>query len=380
MRLDRGLCPALAMAVCAACGPDAVTDPTTSLRPSPPDASASLVPLDPFGLGTRLPGSRGCDAAAYDQFDFWVAQWDVYGGPTTNLVGTNVVRSRLDGCVIEENWTSAFLGTGRSLNAFDASTGRWSQMWVASGGCPFSVLLIEGGFADGSMTMVGTREQPEGFIVGPPCGPTPPIVSFSRTDQVRWTPLSSGSVLQQFNASNNGDPLPPLPPPEELIGLRYDPVAEVSSLSPPTPSFCPSRAAAHQFDFMLGTWMVHEGNGEGAQGTASFTADQQQCLLEERFTGPGGYEGLSFNTFDVYTQAWVRTYVDNDGQRILMTGGLRDGAMVLTGSRKAAAGRSIEVRITWAPVAEDRVVQRWEYSQDGGASWKAGKEIVYTRS
>jgi hypothetical protein len=131
---------------------------------------------------------------------------------------------------------------------------------------------------------------------------------------------------------------------------------------------------------MLGTWMVHEGKGEGDQGTATFAADQQQCLLEERFTGPGGYEGISFNTFDVYTQAWVRTYVDNDGQRIFMTGGLQDGAMVLTGTKRGSADPSIEVKITWAPVAEDRVVQRWEYSRDGGVSWQAGKEIVYTRS
>ena len=53
--------------------------------------------------------------------------------------------------------------------------------------------------------------------------------------------------------------------------------------------------------------------------------------------------------------------------------------MVLQGSRPGTAGRTIEVRISWRPAGADEVVQVWEYSKDGGASWQAGKEIRYTR-
>lgn len=292
---------------------------------------------------------------------------------------TRVVESELDGCAILENWTSAFQGTGRSLNAYDASTGKWSQMWVGSGGCQFGTIMMEGGFENGSMTLLGRREQPLGFTVVAPCGPPTPIIVHVRTDLFRWTLLESGSVLQQFTAANDDAPLPELEPPASLAGLRYDSVDAITPLDPPMGSFCPNRAAAKQFDFMLGTWTVHQGNGDGAQGTAVYRKDQRDCLVEERFAGPGGYEGLSFNTFDVFTQEWVRTYVDNDGQRILMTGGISDGAMVLTGTKAGASG-DVEVRISWRPESASRVVQRWEYSRDGGASWQAGRDVLYTRS
>jgi hypothetical protein len=367
----------VAALLAAACSDSEVTDPA-NLTPTVPGVSVSLVPLDALGVGGGRPG---CRSAEHRQFDFWVGKWDVFFGATDALAGTNVLRSRVDGCVVEENWTASGLGRGRSLNAFDAATGTWTQMWVASTGCPFSTILMEGGFADGSMTMRGERTQPEGFLVAPPCGPPPPVVVTTHADLFRWTLLESGSVLQQFAGANDGAPRGPQSPPSSLQGLRYDPVAEITALSPADPSFCPFRAAARQFDFMLGTWRVHQGNGNGAQGTATFSKDMNDCLVEEKFTGPGGYEGLSFNTFDVFTQQWIRTYVDSDGRRIVMTGGLDgSGAMVLRGTRPGAGGREVEVRISWRPVSADEVVQAWEYSKDGGGSWQARKEIRYTRS
>ena len=376
MRHLRGMCTALLVVPLASCGRDASVPPV-----APPFATvttAAFFPLDVFGIGAKVPGSHGCNAPEYRQFDFWVGKWDVFN-PANALVGTNVVESELGGCAVEENWTSAFNGRGRSLNAFDASTGTWSQFWVSTGGCPFGTILIEGGLENGSMTMSGRREQPLGFLSGPPCAPPPTVVVFVRTDLVRWTALASGSVLQQFSSTNNDAPLPPLPPPSSGLGLRYDRVAQVTPLNPPSPSFCPTRVAAQQFNFMLGTWDVHQGEGEGAQGTATFTKDLAGCLVEERFTGPGGYAGWSFNTFDVFTQAWTRTYVDSDGQRLHMLGALVNGAMVLRGTKRGSAGRSVEVRITWDPVAVDRVVQTWDFSLDGGTTWKTEKEIIYTK-
>jgi hypothetical protein len=376
MRLFRraaALSAVSAAVLAAACGEDTPTDPT----PVPPlsaDVSLSLVPLDVYGLGAA---ANGCDAAPYRQFDFWVGRWDVFSGAT--LAGTNEVKSRVDGCVVEENWTSASLGRGRSLNAYDAATGTWSQFWVGSGGCQFSVILMEGGFANGSMTMQGSRTQPEGFLIAPPCGPPPGTVVTTHTDLFRWTLLQSGDVLQQIAAANDAPVVPP-PDPSAGIGLRYEAVDQVTPLSPPEPSFCPFRAAARQFDYMLGTWQVHQGSGEGAQGTASFSTDLATCLVEENFSGPGGYEGLSYNTFDLFTLQWIRTWVDSQGRRIVMRGGPDEsGAMVLQGSRPAPGGRSVEVRITWRPENANEVVQVWEYSTDGGTSWKGEKEIRYTR-
>jgi hypothetical protein len=132
---------------------------------------------------------------------------------------------------------------------------------------------------------------------------------------------------------------------------------------------------------MLGTWRVHQGNGNGAQGTATFTADLNTCLVEETFSGPGGYQGLSYNTFDLFTLHWIRTYVDSDGRRLVMTGGPdATGAMVLQGERPAAGGRAMQVRITWRPVSATEVRQTWEFSRDGGDTWGTSQEVRYTKS
>jgi len=132
MRLFRraaALAAVSAAALAAACGEDAPTDPTTPVPPLSADVSLSLVPLDAYGLGAA---AHGCTGAPYRQFDFWLGRWDVFSG--TTLAGTNVVKSRVDGCVVEENWTSASLGRGRSLNAYDAVTKRWQQVWMDNQG------------------------------------------------------------------------------------------------------------------------------------------------------------------------------------------------------------------------------------------------------
>ena len=376
MRIQRvvGITPFVAMLGLSACRMDDVVSPSP-FQGAGIAASASLLPIDVLGSNHAPPG-QACKAPGYRQFDFWVGKWDVFG-PAGGLAGTNIVNSQLGGCVVEENWTGAGIGRGRSLNVYDAATNMWSQMWVASSGCPNAVIIIEGKFENGSMTMRGRKEQPLGFLFAPPCSAPPPFVVFARNNLIRWTALESGSVLQQFTASNDNAPLPEPPPVSSGVGLRYDRVNAVTPLNPADPSFCPSRAAAHQFDFMLGSWNVHQGNGNGVQGTATFSTDMQGCLVEERVTGPGGYEGWSFNTFDVFTQKWHRTYVDTDGVRLLLDGGLVDGSMVLTGAKQGSS--SVHVRVSWIPDGVDRVVQRWEYSRDGGTSWTNARELVYTR-
>jgi len=346
-----------------------------TVAPSTDESAMSLVPIDVLGSNHVAPG-QACKASEYRQFDFWVGNWDVFG-PAGGLAGTNVVRSRLGGCVVEENWIGAGGGFGRSLNFYDAAARTWSQMWVASNGCPNGVIMVAGTFENGAMTMRGTKVQPEGFQHGPPCAAPPGFVSTARNTLIRWTPLESGSVLQQFTSSNNANPLPEPPAASTGAGLRYDRVAEVTVLTPPDPSFCPTSAAAHQFDFMVGTWAVHQGNGNGSQATARFSKDMHDCLIEENVSGPGKYEGLSFNTYDPYTQHWHRTYVDTDGVRLLLEGTLVNGSMVLSGTKQGEPGT--QVRVSWIPDGSNRVLQRWEFSRDGAATWTNAKELVYTK-
>ena len=339
------------------------------------DAHAALLPIDVLG-SNHVPPGQACRAAGYHDFDFWIGQWDVRG-PAGGLAGTNVVKSRVGGCVVEENWVGNGGGFGRSLNAYDAASGKWSQMWVGSNGCANNVIIIDDGSAEnGVMTIRGRKEQPNGYLFGPPCFAPPGVMSFARNNLIRWTLLPSGSVLQQFTASNNDNPLLDPPPASTGIGLRYDKVAAVTPLNPPDPSLCPSTPQARHFDFMLGTWDIHEGNGNGSQATATYTADMHGCLVEELLTGRAGYEGLSFSSYDVYTATWRRTFVDSDGVRLMLEGTLANGSMVLTGKKQGQEGS--RVRVSWIPEGANRVVQRWEVSRDG-ADWSNAKELVYTR-
>ena len=338
-------------------------------------ASRSPLPVAAFGA-KHVPGGV-CKAAPYHQFDFWLGSWDAYTAKG-QLGGTNIVKSKLGGCVVEENWTGANLGRGRSLNFYDASTNTWSQMWVSSGGCPNGVILIEGGPSEGGLTMRGRREQPDGIMLGPPCAAAPPKRAVAWTNLIRWTVLPSGSVMQQATVAPNDDSLPSLPTPASGVGLRYDRVATVKAITSPDPSYCPSQPQATHFDFIVGSWQVRDATTNESLGVATYAKDLQGCLVEEHFAGRDSYEGMSFNTFDPFTLRWLRTYVDTDGQRLVLKGGREGEAMVLSGVKNVAGSAMQHVRSTWAPDGPNTVRQRWEVSRDG-VQWRAVKELTYTR-
>ncbi|MEO8385623.1 MAG: hypothetical protein ABI583_10295, partial [Betaproteobacteria bacterium] len=46
---------------------------------------------------------KPCTSPAYRQFDFWIGDWDVTN-PAGKLVGTNLIKPILGGCVLHENW------------------------------------------------------------------------------------------------------------------------------------------------------------------------------------------------------------------------------------------------------------------------------------
>lgn len=87
----------------------------------------------------------------HKQFDFWVGDWDVRT-PQGQLAGTNTIQRLEDGCLILENWTGSQGGTGKSMNFYNAATGKWRQTWVSSTG---GVTEYEGSYKDGAMRYEG---------------------------------------------------------------------------------------------------------------------------------------------------------------------------------------------------------------------------------
>src|SRR5688572_11534423 len=49
-----------------------------------------------------------CTAPEHRQFDFWIGEWDVFGGPEGDrLVGNNTIERSENGCWLVERWRGA---------------------------------------------------------------------------------------------------------------------------------------------------------------------------------------------------------------------------------------------------------------------------------
>jgi hypothetical protein len=291
-------------------------------------------------------GGRGnaCRAAEYRQFDFWLGNWNL------NPIGSvgSVISSALDGCAVLENY---FGGSGRSLNAYDDATGTWNQFYVSSSG---GVLMLRGAFRSDSMIL--SEQQ----------GPL--------TDVWTWTKLPDGSVKQHEQRFLNGNTLP------GFVGIYTARPTPPTFPAPPVTA-C-ARAGSRQMDFLLGTWDVYEGQAVGqgaAQGTLVVSSGAGGCLLEESLTGHAGFAGLSYAAFHPQVQRWFRAYMDTDGRYIRLNGVFDGTRMVMTGNRIGANGALVVVRVTWEPNGPDRVIQRWEFSLDGGATFDSEKEYTFVK-
>lgn len=144
---------------------------------------SATTPVAPDPGSTPPPAP--CTAEEHRQFDFWIGEWDVFG-PDGSVAGTNTIESILGGCVLTETWTGAAGGTGRSLNMFYKSDGKWHQTWVDGRG---GRLDIAGKLVDGKMTMWGEMPARDGGWV---------------MHKITWHPLEGGDVRQHWQASRDG--------------------------------------------------------------------------------------------------------------------------------------------------------------------------------
>lgn len=138
-----------------------------------------------------------------------------------------------------------------------------------------------------------------------------------------------------------------------------------------------SDEAYRQFDFWLGIWEVTDPDGK-VVGTNTIEGAYDGCLIQERWQGRGGMTGTSLNTFQLQTRKWHQTWVDNRGGFLLLSGEFHEGSMVMSGEMPDERGIATH-RITWTPVAPDRVRQLWEVARDAGTTWEVVFDGLYTR-
>lgn len=91
-----------------------------------------------------------CSASEFDQFDFWVGEWDLTWGEDGR--GENVITRHYDGCVIEEDFTVLPDGAfrGMSVSTYNPEMGKWQQTWVDNAG---NYLDFVGGLKGGKMIL-----------------------------------------------------------------------------------------------------------------------------------------------------------------------------------------------------------------------------------
>lgn len=171
--------------------------------------------------------------------------------------------------------------------------------------------------------------------------------------------------------------------PAVLIGTLFAGAAAAQSnpgttAAPPAPP--PKSCAApenRQLDFWVGEWEAVDVKTGTVLGTSSITGILDGCVIQERWSAAGGAgTGTSLSLYDKTDQKWHYTWVDDKGSLLLLTGGMENGTMVMTGQAPDKTGTVTWRRLTWAKMAPDRVHQTYATSADGKA-WAMAFDGVY---
>lgn len=145
-------------------------------------------------------------------------------------------------------------------------------------------------------------------------------------------------------------------------------------------SSCRGAEREDYFRAWEGRWVVRDSRGTLAgHNTVSISLDE--CVLREHYATPSGFESEGITAFDEARQVWHQTWVDNDGQVLVLEGDLDDTELVLIGETRDPEGNIALRRITYSAPdpSGTRARRRWERSSDGGRTWATDDDQAYLR-
>lgn len=313
---------------------------------------AGKVPYYNSGID-RDAAATPCRHDPHRQFDFWVGAWDMNGQ-------RSLIRSILDGCVIEENYMPPIppapgvpagpnRSQGRSISAYDRDTGRWHQTYLAPH--PRSAIRMSGTFANGIMRM----------------GAQLPGLSF----HYQWYVLDEARVIQEWSFNGSPGSLPYT----RIADTPLEPSIESNICSAGTP--LTGGDIIRLGDFLLGEWDVSNEAGVSL-GVATFTTDMAGCLIRESYVTSRGYSAHSFIYHDLNTRRWHRTFVDSEAERAELSGFMVNGALVLSGGEEVPRPGIALVRNTFRRIDGNTMKQIFETSLDGLA-WTPDLTLTFRR-
>jgi hypothetical protein len=331
-------------------GPDGVL-PSEPVRIDVP----ALAVYGTGDVGRAVP--HPCGGPGFREFDFWVGKWDVHN-PSGPLIATSVISSEMDGCLVMEDYIQTNGFQGKSLSAYDRNTGGWHQTFVDN--VIAGSFRLAGGLQGEAMVMSGSQ----------------PVFNFAaqsvlqRDVTVFWSRLSEGRVRQRFETSFDGAPA------STTFDGTYVPRSALDRATPTVFPFCQTLLPHfRQLDFWLGSWKVAAHESE--LGRSEVRSDLNGCLIQEDFETAKGYRSRSYLYFDFVVEQWFRTFADNLGTVIELSGALQGNAMIMTGEETGPGGQVRRVRVTIAPDQAGGVRQTWE---DLGGQGSGGPALVLAYS
>jgi hypothetical protein len=92
-------------------------------------------------------------------------------------------------------------------------------------------------------------------------------------------------------------------------------------------------------------------------------------LLLEHWRGAESGDGKAFFYYDGRAERWHTTFVTDDGEALVFEGVFEGDALVFRGEGRLSPFEGMH-RMAWSPLPGGGVKQFWEFSSDGGSTWK----------
>lgn len=142
----------------------------------------------------------------------------------------------------------------------------------------------------------------------------------------------------------------------------------------------PCSTPAHsQFDFWVGDWEVYSTTGDTIVGHNKINKILGGCVVEENWTGGGGFQGKSFNTYNLQDSTWNQVWVDMGGATYHFKGKLKNNVMEMKGKAPGRNGKMVFFDMSYHPQEDGTVRQIWKMSTDEGKSWNTAFDGIYRK-
>ena len=192
---------------------------------------------------------------------------------------------------------------------------------------------------------------------------------------------SALAVLQRLMDSGYAQ-MQPLQADADLAAVRADArFAAILARARHNAEPCSDRAESRQFDFWIGDWDVTLNVPGGAPaGDSHVELILNRCVLFENWTGRSGGSGKSFNAYNADLGCWQQNWLDDRGDVTNYTEGrFAEGRLEFHADKKDPAGQWQKHRLTFFRLDGDHVRQLGEHSIDGGGTWSADYDLLYSR-